>query len=227
MENKTKPYYLAASLICGDPLNLESEIKKLEKGGADYIHFDMMDGVFVPRFGLYPEILQAIKKISKIPVDVHLMIKDPEPYIQPFADAGADIFVPHAESCQHLHRTVRLIKESGMKAGVALNPATPLSALDYVLGDIDWVMLMAINPGIVGHKLIPNMLHKMVELNQKIAGRDIKIAIDGGVTPESTPKMMAAGAKVFVCGSSTIFRPQEAPVDEKLKEFKKHLDQYI
>lgn len=224
----TQPYYLAASLICADTLDLKEQIKLLEKGGADYIHFDVMDGVFVPRYGLHPEMLEAIKSISYIPIDVHMMVANPEPYITEFARVGADIFVVHAESCQHLHRTVKMIKEAGMKPGVALNPATPLSVLDYVIDDLEWIMLMAINPGIVGHKLIPNMIAKIAELKQKIGTRQKPIiAIDGGVTFESAPKMMAAGAKAFVCGSSTIFKPKEAPVDQKLKEFKKHLDYFI
>lgn len=219
----SRHYKLAASLVCANMLELEKEVRLLEEGQADLIHFDVMDGVFVPRYGLHPEILQAIRKITKIPVDVHMMTVEPERYIPIFAQSGADYFVVHAEACPHLHRTITLIKQAGMKAGVALNPATPLTVLDYVLDDIDLVCLMAINPGILGHKLIPGMMPKIAYLNQKIGDRDIIIEIDGGVTFESGPQMLQTGATALVCGSSTIFKPNEK-VNKKLEEFRLTLD---
>ncbi|MCX6784667.1 MAG: ribulose-phosphate 3-epimerase [Candidatus Komeilibacteria bacterium] len=167
-----KRYLLAASLICADPLNLQAEIERLEAGQIDYIHFDPMDGHFVPRLGLYPEILQKLKTITKLPVDVHLMMSDPEFYAPVFAKAGADVIMVHAEANPHLYRVIKNVKNLGVQVGVCLNPATPLSVLDYVLDEIDWVMLMAINPGIVGHGLIPKMLDKISELKAKLANRN-------------------------------------------------------
>jgi len=188
-----RKYKLSASLICGDIINLKEDLKSLEKGKADYLHFDMMDGLFVPRFGQYPEILKSIKENSKIPVDVHLMIQNPEPYIEVLADAGADVIVPHIESTPHIHRVVKKIKDLGVRAGVALNPGTSLSTLDYLIDEIDWVELMAINPGIVGHKLIPNMLNKIYDLKKIVGLREnFEIQIDGGVTPGSASKMVTA-----------------------------------
>jgi len=224
MKTYTKKYQLAASLICGNTLNLESEIRSLEKGGIDYIHFDVMDGSFVPRLGLHPEILRAVKSITKIPIDVHMMIDNPDFFIQDMAKAGADIIVVHAESTKHLHRTVKLIRDAGVKAGVALNPGTPLNVLDYVLDDISLVMLMAINPGIVGHKLIPRALDKISELKERLVNYpDMIIEIDGGVTPESAPQMITRGANLLVCGTSIIFKPDIA-VGKKLKEVRKDID---
>ena len=217
MHRSTK---LAASLVCADMLNIGDEVGRVVAGGADYIHFDVMDGMFVPRYGLLPEMLVAVRRVSELPVDVHLMVQNPESYIDIFAKSGANIFAPHVEACPHLHRTVHLINDSGMTAGVALNPATPLDVLKYVLDDIGMVVLMAINPGIVGHKLIPGALEKIRELKAMIGDREILIEIDGGVTPESASHMISAGADVLVCGSSTIFRPQEEPVDIKLKDFR-------
>ncbi len=219
-----KTYALAASLVCADMLDIRSEIRKLEKGGVDFIHFDVMDNQFVPRFGLHPETLQAIKKITKIPVDVHLMIDNPENAINVFAAAGADYLVVHAESTPHLHRILKLIKGLGVKAGVALNPATSLDVLDYVLNEIDLVMLMAINPGILGHKLIPEMMTKISLLKAKLKDYpNMLIEIDGGVTFESAPEMVKRGANMLVCGSSTIFKPA-GDVDVKIAELRKVID---
>lgn len=216
-------YKIAASIVCGNMLSLKDDITALEKAEVEYIHFDVMDGIFVPRYGLHPESLQAITSITKIPVDVHLMVQNPDPYISIFAESGADIIAVHAESCTHLHRTIQLIKEAGVKAGVALNPATPLSVLDYVLDDLDLVMLMAINPGILGHKLIPGMMQKIKDLQEKVGSReDLLIEIDGGVTFESAPEMLKLGANMFVCGTSTIFKPDVA-LDKKVKEFREVL----
>ena len=226
MENKK--YRLAASLICSNMMRLEDDIRLLMKGGIDFIHFDVMDGIFVQRYGLFPEILTQMRKFCSIPADFHMMVEDVEPYIKTFVDAGAnqdDIFVVHAESTRHLHRSVRKIREQGLKAGVALNPATSPEVLRYVLPDIDLIMLMAINPGVVGHKLIPQMMGKIADTRKMIAGRDnIIIEIDGGVNFESAPQMIAHGASMLVCGSQTIYRPQEAPIDQKIRELRQVLD---
>lgn len=212
---------LAASIICGNPLNLEADLEALEKGGIDYIHFDVMDGIFVPRYGLFPEYLKAIRSKTDLPIEVHMMVQDPEPYIDEFIRAGATILTPHIEPLSHAHRTVMKIKGAGAKVGLALNPGTSLSSIDYVLEDLDLVMLMAINPGIVGHKLIPETMKKIADLRRRIdeTGKDIIIEIDGGVTPESGIQMTEAGANMLVCGTGTIFQ-SPAKLDDKIREFR-------
>ncbi len=220
-------YQLSASLICAKLIVLKEEIKLLEKGGIDRIHFDVMDGIFVPRYGLPPEILKEIHQVTKIPVTVHMMVQDPEPYIEIFKSSGADTISFHVEPVKHIHRVIQKIKSSGMKAGVSLNLATSLSNLDYILEDLDLVMLMAINPGIVGHKLIPQVYQKIADLKNKLAKYPyIKIEIDGGVTFESAPKMIKTGADILVCGSSTIFN-QAYPVDKKIKELRQVLNNVL
>ncbi|MBA4319483.1 MAG: ribulose-phosphate 3-epimerase [Flavobacterium sp.] len=222
MKNK---YYLSASLICANHLEFGKEVSKLEKEKIDYIHFDMMDGNFVPRYGLYPELLSSIKKVSRLPIDVHMMTEEPGRYIKDFADAGADIIAVHVESCKHLHLTLKKIRDNGVKTGVVLNYATPLNVLDYIMDDIDMVELMAINPGIVGHKVIPGIFKKISDLKEKInaSGKNILIEIDGGVNPETAAEMIKAGADILVCGTSAIFKP-EIPVNVKIKEFRKIID---
>lgn len=220
----TRPYQLSASLICGSHVSFEKDIAALKHGGIDALHFDVMDGMFVPRLGLYPELLKSIKEISNLPVDVHLMIERPEHFVKDFFEAGADIIVVHAEATRHLHHVIRTINALGCRAGVALNPATPLSILDYVLGDIELVMLMAINPGILGHKLIPSMIKKIVDLREKlIPYPNIRIEIDGGVSPESAASMVQAGADLLVCGTSSIYKKGE-DLSKTVREFRKHID---
>lgn len=214
-----KKFYLAASLVCADPLNLAFDVKQLISGGADLIHFDVMDGSFVPRYGLYPEILTGLRAITTIPVDVHMMVDNPEDYIETFKLVGADYYNVHVESTKHLHRVIKKIRDCGMQPGVALNPATPISSMEWVIKDIDMVVLMAINPGIVGHKLIPSMLDKIKlvrEYANQAGNENLIIEIDGGVTFESASKMIEAGADALVCGTGTIFRPQEDSIHNKL-----------
>lgn len=223
-----KKYQLAASLICANYLEFGEEVRRMKEGGIDYIHFDVMDGNFVPRYGLYPELLKSIKSISKLPIDVHMMTEEPARYVKEFAEAGADIIAVHAESCKHLHHTLKLIRESGSKAGVVLNYATPLNTLDYILEDVDMVELMAINPGIVGHKIIPEVYKKISDLRKKLdaTGRNIPIMIDGGVNPDTATDMIKAGADMLVCGTSAIFKP-DISVDKKIKEFREHIDKNL
>jgi ribulose-phosphate 3-epimerase len=215
---------IAASLICASPLTLNKDLEELINSKVDFIHFDVMDGSFVPRFGLYPEILSALRKMTTIPVDVHMMVDNPEDYIDEFKQAGADFYCFHLEATKHAHRVIKKIESSGMKPGVALNPATPISDLKYLISDIKMVVLMAINPGIVGHKLIPEMITKIKDLREfaNCAGNsDLIIEIDGGVTPESAQYMIDAGADLLVCGTGTIFRPQEDTITNKIGEFRK------
>lgn len=214
---------IAASLICSNPLNLEADIKELIKGEADYIHFDVMDGQFVPRYGLYPEILSYLKKMTDIPVDVHMMVDNPEDYIMEFKNAGATYYNFHIESTNHVHRVIKKIEKAEMKAGIALNPATPINVLDYIIEDIDMVVLMAINPGIVGHKLIPNIINKISDLREyahKKGNKDLLIQIDGGVTFETGKTMIEAGADILVCGTGTIYRPHEDSISNKIYAFR-------
>jgi ribulose-phosphate 3-epimerase len=203
-------YQLSASLICANMLELKDTVQQIDSSGCNNIHYDVMDGVFVPRYGLYPELLSSVKAITSLPIYVHMMTVEPEKYIQTFVDAGADCISVHAEACVHLHRVINLIKSQGIKAGIVLNVATSLSVLDYVLDEIDLIMLMAINPGIVGHKIIPCIYSKIKDCREKLVKKGISekvtVEIDGGVTMESAPLMLTAGANMLVCGSSTIFK---------------------
>lgn len=220
MNNKAK---IAASLICSNPLNLEADINELISGKADFIHFDVMDGLFVPRYGLYPEILTALKKQTDIPVDVHMMVNNPEDYIEDFRVAGATYYNFHIEATNHAHRIIKKIDKAGMLPGVALNPATSLSTLDFLINDIKMVVLMAINPGIVGHKLIPSMIEKIRQLRAFAdlhGNKDLLIEIDGGVTFESGKLMIEAGADLLVCGTGTIYRPHEDTISNKISAFR-------
>jgi ribulose-phosphate 3-epimerase len=206
-----KKINLTASIICADHLNLESEIKIMEDAGIDYIHVDVMDGHFVPRLGIYPEVIEAVRKISTLPMDAHLMINNPDEFIPLFAKSGADIITVPAEGNNHLHRTIKLIKDLGRVAGVAINLATSLNVLDYIMDDIGLILIMAINPGIVGHKLIPASLKKTQDLAAKVANYpNMIIEVDGGVTFESAKLMAEAGANMLVCGSSTIYKKTDS-----------------
>jgi len=219
-----KQNYLSASVICMDFLNLQRDIKALEKAKVDYLHFDVMDGVFVPRYGLFPEMLASITSMTDLPVDVHMMVKNPEPYIEDFAKARAKRFCVHAEGNDHLHRTLSKIRQSGMQAGVALNIATPLSYLDYITTEVDYVMLMAINPGIIGHKVIPGVFNKIQDLEKKLNGKGIPIMVDGGVNFETSPQMVRAGADILVGGSSIIFRPKEGSIEEMVLKYRLNME---
>lgn len=221
-----RSFKLAASIICADVLNLKREIKILEKSQIDFIHFDVMDGVFVPRLGLFPEILKAISSITAIPIEVHMMTINPDLYIKSFIQAGAERIVIHAESTKHLHRTIQAVRENGALAGIALNPATPLNVLDYILEDIWSVTLMGINPGIVGHKLIPGTLRKIADLKIRLSEKKIFIEVDGGVTAQSAPKMIKMGADILVCGSQTIFKPK-SEISGKVLELRKTVNKSL
>lgn len=219
---------IAASLICADPLNLEKEVNELIQSKVELIHFDVMDGSFVPRYGLYPEILRAIKSKENCPqVDVHIMSDNPEDFIEIFALYGADYFNFHIEATKHPHRVLKKILNSGMKPGIALNPNTSIDSLKWMIQDINMVVLMTINPGIVGHKFIPEMNKKIKELRifaDQNDNKDLIIEIDGGVTPENIKDLIEAGADALVCGNGTIFRPHEDTIVNKVKSLKTHIN---
>lgn len=221
--------FLTASLICSDPVNIEADIRELIKGKIDCIHFDVMDGKFVPRYGLYPEILVALRKLTQIPVDVHMMVKNPQDYIEVFAAAGATYYCFHFEAVDHVHRIVTQIRDAGMKPAIALNPATSVDLLNDIIADIDMVCLMAINPGIVGDKFIPNTYRKIARLRNSAienGNPDLRIEIDGGVTFESGGKMIMHGADTLVCGTGSIFRPHEDTISNKITSFRAKLNEF-
>jgi len=199
---------ISASVMCADFLHLEEVIRELESAKVDFLHFDIMDGQFVPNFTLGPDILKSMRGATDIPFDTHLMVYDPERYVESFAEAGSDIIVVHVEACRHLHRTIDLIKKNGAMAGVAINPATPLPTLDYVLEEVYMVLVMAVDPGFAGQKMLPCSIRKISELKDKIksAGLDVHIQVDGNVSFENAPRMVSAGGDMLVAGTSSIFR---------------------
>ncbi len=194
---------LAPSILSADFANLERDIQLVEKLGADYIHVDVMDGQFVPNITLGPNVVSAIRPVTKLPLDVHLMIVQPENYIEAFAKAGADIITVHEESTPHIHRAIQMIKASGVKAGVVINPGTPLSAIEYVLDLVDQVLIMTVNPGFGGQSFIESSLDKIAQLKEwkKTKGYTYDIEVDGGIVPETAKLCKEAGANVFVAGS--------------------------
>jgi ribulose-phosphate 3-epimerase len=195
---------IAPSILSADFSKLGEEIKDVERGGADYIHVDVMDGHFVPNITIGPLIVEAIRPVTQLPLDVHLMIENPDEYIEAFAKAGADYITVHVEACRHLHRTIHYIKSLGVKAGVVLNPSTPVNLIKHIIDDIDMVLLMSVNPGFGGQKFIAGVLSKIREV-KKMAderGLDLEIEVDGGVNPETAQLCIEAGANVLVAGSA-------------------------
>ncbi|EAQ38062.1 ribulose-phosphate 3-epimerase [Dokdonia sp. MED134] len=194
---------IAPSILAADFANLQRDIEMINNSDADWFHIDIMDGVFVPNISFGMPVLRDITKHASKPIDVHLMIVDPDRYIQTFADLGADILTVHYEACTHLHRTLQAIKDAGMKAGVALNPHTPISLLEDVIRDIDLVCVMSVNPGFGGQKFIENTYDKVAALNSLIIrkGATTLIEIDGGVTNKNASQLIEKGADVLVAGS--------------------------
>jgi ribulose-phosphate 3-epimerase len=195
---------IAPSILSADFAKLADEIKATEEAGADMLHIDVMDGRFVPNITIGPLVVEAIRKITKMPLDVHLMIIEPERYVKDFASAGADYLTVHAEASVHLQRTVCLIKECGARAGVSLNPSTPLCSLEHILADTDMALLMSVNPGFGGQAFIPGMLEKIKSLRKILdeRGLDVTIEVDGGVKPENAKSVADAGASILVMGSA-------------------------
>ncbi|MCG5251473.1 ribulose-phosphate 3-epimerase [Brevibacillus agri] len=204
---------IAPSILSADFARLGEEILDVERGGADWIHVDVMDGHFVPNITIGPLIVEAIRPVTKLPLDVHLMIEEPDRYIPQFAKSGADWITVHQEACRHLHRTLYLIKEQGVKAGVVLNPATPIATIEPVLPDLDMVLLMTVNPGFGGQKFIHNVVPKIKALRDLLNERGlghVEIEIDGGVNAETARLCEEAGATVLVAGSAVFNQPDRA-----------------
>jgi len=210
---------IAPSILSADFSRLGEEIRAIEAGGADYVHIDVMDGHFVPNITIGPLVVEAVRKVTQLPLDVHLMIENADRYIPDFAKAGADIITVHQEAVSHLHRTVQLIRSLGKKAGVSLNPATPVATLDVILDELDLVLVMTVNPGFGGQSFIPSGLAKIAELRRRIdaSGRHIELEVDGGVKTDNIAGIAAAGADVFVAGSAVFNTPDYATTIAKLK----------
>jgi len=201
---------IAPSILSADFTRLGDEIRDVEHAGADYIHIDVMDGHYVPNITIGPMIVEAVKRTTKLPLDVHLMISNPDQYLDDFRKAGADIITVHAEAVNNLHRSVQLIRETGAKTGVSLNPATPLQVIEYVLDKLDMVLLMTVTPGFGGQKFIPEVIPKIERMREMIKGRGLntEIEVDGGINLDTISLVSAAGADIFVAGSA-IFNSED------------------
>ena len=211
---------IAPSILSADFTRLGEEIKAVEKAGADYIHVDVMDGHFVPNITIGPMIVKAVRRVTDLPLDVHLMISEADSFIDEFAATGASIITVHVETCKHLHRTIQHIKNNGVRAGVSLNPATPLEGLEYILEDLNMVLLMTVNPGFEGQEFIPQVIPKVKRLKEMVdkSGLDIEIEVDGGISPETIGLVSSAGANVFVAGSAIFYSEDYAKTIRLMRE---------
>ena len=199
-----KPIQIAPSILSADFARLADEVAAVERAGADLLHIDVMDGHFVPNLTIGPPIVESLRKVTKLPLDVHLMITNADAFIPEFARAGADYLTVHVEACPHLHRTIQSIKELGVKAGVTLNPATPVHSLQEILADVDLVLIMSVNPGFGGQKFIASCLAKVKAVRQMLdrIGSHALLEVDGGVKAENAAQVLEAGADVLVAGSA-------------------------
>lgn len=211
---------IAPSILSADFGRLSEEILAIERAGADYVHVDVMDGHFVPNITIGPLVVEAARRATRLPLDVHLMIENPDLYIPQFAEEGADIITVHQEAVPHLHRTVQLIKSLGKKAGVSINPATPVSTLDVILEEIDLVLVMSVNPGFGGQSFIESCLPKIESLRRLIdqRGLQVELEVDGGVKTDNISRIAAAGADVFVAGSAVFNSEDYAATIRELKQ---------
>lgn len=211
---------IAPSILASDFSKLGEEIRRVEAAGADMIHIDVMDGHFVPNITIGPVVVESIRNITRLPFDVHLMIENPDSYIDDFADAGADIITVHVESCNHLHRAIQKIRQRGLKPGVALNPATSLSVVEWIARDVDMILLMTVNPGFGGQTYIEAMTSKVRELKNFITGNGISldIEVDGGIDESTIRTVTEAGAKIIVAGSAIFKAPDASVMIKRLRE---------
>jgi ribulose-phosphate 3-epimerase len=215
---------LAPSILSADFSNLGEGIRLVEEGGADYIHIDVMDGHFVPNITIGPDVVKSLRKTTNLTFDVHLMIENPDNFIEDFYNAGADIITVHQESCIHLHRTIQKIKSYGIKAGVSLNPATPVNTIKDIIRDVDMVLLMSVNPGFGGQKIIENVKYKLNDLKQLIneCSLDIDIEIDGGINSSNLKEVLSWGVNVVVAGSA-IYKANDVVLETR--KFKEVMEQ--
>ena len=210
---------ISPSILAADFGRLAAEVKAVSEAGCDYIHVDVMDGHFVPNITIGQPVVAAVKEATDLPLDVHLMIEEPERYVEDFAAAGADLICVHQEACRHLHRTLQQIRAAGKRPAVSLNPATPLQALEWVLGDVDMVLIMSVNPGFGGQSFIPEALDRVRALRQMITDRGltVDIEVDGGVVVDNVAEVAGAGANVLVSGTGIFRTPDYAETIRKMR----------
>ena len=211
---------IAPSILSADFARLADAVGRIEQGGADYVHVDVMDGHFVPNITIGPPVVAALKRVTKLPLDVHLMIADPDRYLDAFVQAGAAIVTVHAEACTHLHRTLTRIRQLGARAGVAINPATPVATVREVAKEIDLLLVMSVNPGFGGQAFIPHSLDKVAEARALVAsgGRSADVEVDGGVDTGNAGALASAGASILVAGASIFGTPDPADATRRLRE---------
>jgi len=217
----SKKRKIAPSILSADFAALGAGVRQVEEGGADWIHLDVMDGHFVPNITIGPMVVKAVRRITELPLDVHLMIEKPERYIEAFAAAGSNYLTVQAEACVHLHRVLQSIRQAGMKAGVALNPHTPLCAIEEVLDDIDLILIMSVNPGFGGQQFIPASLDKLRRLQSLVAEKNlthIEIEVDGGVKLDNALEIAEAGAEILVAGSAIFDTPDPVATVREMKK---------